>query len=54
LVARIDGFPTAVSRQHGKLYSVSAVCTHLGCQVAWNRPSTSTAVAVAAGERRAW
>jgi nitrite reductase/ring-hydroxylating ferredoxin subunit len=41
VVARIDGLPTAVCRQDGKLHSVAATCTHLGCQVAWNRAERS-------------
>jgi glycine/D-amino acid oxidase-like deaminating enzyme/nitrite reductase/ring-hydroxylating ferredoxin subunit len=41
VVARIDGLATAICRQGGKLHSVSAICTHLGCQVAWNRAERS-------------
>jgi nitrite reductase/ring-hydroxylating ferredoxin subunit len=33
----VDGAKTAVSRdEHGRLQGVSAVCTHLGCDVRWN------------------
>ena len=36
-VLRINGTTAAVSRdEHGKLQAVSAVCSHLGCDVHWN------------------
>jgi Rieske Fe-S protein len=36
-VCRIEGEPTAVSRtEDGGLLAVSALCTHMGCVVAWN------------------
>jgi Rieske Fe-S protein len=41
VVARIDGKPVAASRRGDRLRTVSAVRTHLGCQVAWNRAEGS-------------
>lgn len=41
VVVRVDGRATAVSRHGDRLRSVSAVCTHLGCHVAWNRAEQS-------------
>lgn len=41
VVVRVDGQPLAVSRQGGRMHSVSAVCTHLGCLVGWNRAEQS-------------
>jgi glycine/D-amino acid oxidase-like deaminating enzyme/nitrite reductase/ring-hydroxylating ferredoxin subunit len=41
-VFHIDGSDTAVCRDDdGQLHAVSAVCTHLGCNVAWNRGEKS-------------
>ncbi len=41
-VFSVDGEDTAVSRDDaGGLHAVSAVCTHLGCNVAWNRGERS-------------
>ncbi len=41
-VFSVDGRDTAVSRDDaGGLHAVSAVCTHLGCNVAWNRGERS-------------
>ncbi|MFL6205119.1 MAG: FAD-dependent oxidoreductase [Acidimicrobiales bacterium] len=38
VVVRIDGHPTAVHRDDaGELHAVSAVCTHLGCLLSFNR-----------------
>lgn len=31
-----DGKRVAVAKVDGKLQSVSAICTHAGCEVAWN------------------
>jgi Rieske Fe-S protein len=37
-VLQVDGDKVAVYRdEHGSLHAVSAVCTHLGCLVEWNR-----------------
>ena len=37
-VSQVDGEKLAVSRdEEGSLHAVSAVCTHLGCLVDWNR-----------------
>ncbi len=37
-VLQVDGEKLAVSRdEEGSLHAVSAVCTHLGCIVDWNR-----------------
>lgn len=41
VVARLEGADYAVSRDGDQLRSVSPVCTHLGCQVAWNRAERS-------------
>jgi glycine/D-amino acid oxidase-like deaminating enzyme/nitrite reductase/ring-hydroxylating ferredoxin subunit len=40
-VVRVDGSALAVSRQGDRVRAVSAVCTHLGCHVAWNRAEQS-------------
>jgi glycine/D-amino acid oxidase-like deaminating enzyme/nitrite reductase/ring-hydroxylating ferredoxin subunit len=41
-VFSVDGSDTAVCRdENGQLRAVSAVCTHLGCNVAWNRGEKS-------------
>lgn len=40
-VVRVDGRAVAVSRQGDRLCAVSGVCTHLGCQVAWNHAEGS-------------
>jgi glycine/D-amino acid oxidase-like deaminating enzyme/nitrite reductase/ring-hydroxylating ferredoxin subunit len=41
-VVRVDGKPVAVSRDEGgDLHAVSAVCTHMGCAVSWNRGEQS-------------
>jgi glycine/D-amino acid oxidase-like deaminating enzyme/nitrite reductase/ring-hydroxylating ferredoxin subunit len=40
-VVRVDGRALAVSRDGDRLRAVSAVCTHLGCHVAWNRAERS-------------
>jgi glycine/D-amino acid oxidase-like deaminating enzyme/nitrite reductase/ring-hydroxylating ferredoxin subunit len=40
-VVRVNGRATAVSREGDALRSVSAVCPHLGCHVAWNRAERS-------------
>jgi Rieske Fe-S protein len=42
MVMTIDGKPAAVHRtEQGDVVAVSAVCTHLGCLVRWNRAEQS-------------
>jgi glycine/D-amino acid oxidase-like deaminating enzyme/nitrite reductase/ring-hydroxylating ferredoxin subunit len=42
IVVRKRGLPVAVSRsEDGQLRAVSAICTHLGCIVEWNRAEQS-------------
>lgn len=37
-VVDVDGNPVAVSKdQEGRVTAVSAICTHMGCQVRWNQ-----------------
>lgn len=35
-IVDINGVPTAVFNNHGKLQGFSTACPHLGCDVAWN------------------
>ena len=37
VVGRLSGHPTLVIRSQGQLLGFSAVCSHLGCMVRWNR-----------------
>jgi nitrite reductase/ring-hydroxylating ferredoxin subunit len=41
-VFKKDGQPVAIHRDaDGRLYAVSAKCTHLGCEVSWNNGETT-------------